>query len=145
MAKMKSLSLIFFSHLFLVSSSAAVFPVLDDLRFAGSSFPSVQAKKLIRELNLFPKEEVNLVDQGRVSLPQDSKLVEKRFKFPGLEALGGVSVDDFGHHAGYYKLPNSYDARYFFYNCDIHLVGFFFSIFILMEDFFKNLIREPCS
>ncbi|KAK8574529.1 hypothetical protein V6N13_034210 [Hibiscus sabdariffa] len=115
MAKPKSLYLFFVSLIFLISSCAAVFPVVDDLRVARSNFLSLQAKKLIRELNLFPKEEVNVVDEGRISSPEGSKLVEKRFKFPDVEALGGVSVEDLGHHAGYYKLPNSHDARMFYF------------------------------
>ncbi|GMI86218.1 CARBOXYPEPTIDASE Y, SERINE CARBOXYPEPTIDASE-LIKE 49 [Hibiscus trionum] len=115
MAKPKSLCLFSFSLILLISSCAAVYPVVDDLRVARSSFPSLQAKKLIRELNLFPKEDVNVVDEGRISFPEGSKLVEKRFKFPDVEGLGGVSVEDLGHHAGYYKLPNSHDARMFYF------------------------------
>ncbi|XVF23523.1 hypothetical protein REPUB_Repub13aG0046100 [Reevesia pubescens] len=116
MAKPILLSLFSFSVLFLISSSsAASSSVLDDLRLAGSSFPTVHAKKLIRELNLFPKEEINVVDEAPVSLPEGSKLVEKRFKFPNLEAPAGVSLEDLGHHAGYYKLPNSNDARMFYF------------------------------
>ncbi|XVE99249.1 hypothetical protein REPUB_Repub03eG0181700 [Reevesia pubescens] len=114
MAKPKILSLFSFSLIFLISSAAAS-SISDDERFGGSSFPSVHAKKLIRELNLFPKEEVNVVDEGRVSLPEDPKLVEKRLKFLNLEALPGVSVEDLGHHAGYYKLSNSRDARMFYF------------------------------
>ena len=71
----------------------------------------MHAKKLIRELNLFPKEEVNVVDESRVSFPEDPKLVEKRFKLPNLAVPAEVSVEDLGHHAGYYKLANSHDAR----------------------------------
>ncbi|XWS56397.1 hypothetical protein CRYUN_Cryun09bG0082100 [Craigia yunnanensis] len=116
MAKPKFLSLFFFFFLFLISSSsAAASSVLDDRRLGGSSFPSLHAKKLIRELNLFPKEEVNFVDEGRVSLPKGPKLVEKRFKFPNLAVPDGVSVEDLGHHAGYYKLANSHDARMFYF------------------------------
>ncbi|XP_021295806.1 serine carboxypeptidase-like [Herrania umbratica] len=116
MANPKILYLFSVSLLFLISiSSAAVSSFLDDRRLGGSSFPSIHAKKLIRELNLFPKEEVNVVDGGQVSLPEDSRLVEKRFKFPNLAVPGGVSVEDLGHHAGYYKLANSHDARMFYF------------------------------
>ena len=112
MGKPKFLSLFSFSLFFLISSSSsAASSILDDRRLGGSSFPSLHAKKLIRELNLFPKEEVNVVDEGRVSSPMGPKLVEKRFKFPNLAVPGGVSVEDLGHHAGYYKLANSHDAR----------------------------------
>ncbi|KAA3453398.1 serine carboxypeptidase-like [Gossypium australe] len=115
MAKPQLLFLFSFSLLCLISFSAADSSIIDDLRLAGSSFPSVHAKKLIRELNLFPKGEVNVVDEHRLSLPDGPKLVEKRFKFPTLEVPGGVSVEDLGHYAGYYKLPNSHDARMFYF------------------------------
>lgn len=90
--------------------------LLNDRRLSGSNFPSLQAEKLIRELNLFPKEKVNIVE-GRESpllAVTDKRIVEKKFKFPNLvESGSGVSVEDLGHHAGYYKLPHSHDARYF--------------------------------
>ncbi|XVF75602.1 hypothetical protein PTKIN_Ptkin13bG0199800 [Pterospermum kingtungense] len=117
MAKPKFLSLFALSFFFLISSFSSVTAssVLDDRRLGRSSFPSMHAKKLIRELNLFPKHEVNVVDEGRVSLSSGPKLVEKRFKFPNLALPGGVSVEDLGHHAGYYKLPNSHDASMFYF------------------------------
>ncbi|GMI90356.1 CARBOXYPEPTIDASE Y, SERINE CARBOXYPEPTIDASE-LIKE 49 [Hibiscus trionum] len=115
MAKLELLCVFSFSLLCLILLSAADSSLVDDLRLAGSSFPSVHAKKLIRDLNLFPKEEINVVDQDRVSLKEGPKLVEKRFKFPNLEVPGGVSVEDLGHHAGYYKLANSHDARMFYF------------------------------
>ncbi|MBA0634293.1 hypothetical protein Gotri_011068 [Gossypium trilobum] len=115
MAKPQLLFLFSFSLLCLISFSAADSSITADLRLTDSSFPSVHAKKLIRELNLFPKGEVNVVDEHRVSLPEGPKLVEKRFKFPTLEVPGGVSFEDLGHHAGYYKLPNSHDARMFYF------------------------------
>ncbi|KAL3849526.1 hypothetical protein ACJIZ3_011408 [Penstemon smallii] len=40
--------------------------------------------------------------------------VEKQFKFPFI-ANSGPSPQDFGHHAGYYKLPHSKSARMFYY------------------------------
>ncbi|OMO55139.1 Peptidase S10, serine carboxypeptidase [Corchorus olitorius] len=116
MAKLKFSSLLFFSLILVISIySAAASSILDDRQLGGSNFPSVHAKKLIRELNLFPKEDVNVVDEGKVSLPGGPKLVEKRFKFPNLALPGGVSVEDLGHHAGYYKLPNSHDASMFYF------------------------------
>lgn len=43
--------------------------------------------------------------------------MERRFEFPGLAGAngGGDSVVDLGHHAGYYRLPHSYDARMFYF------------------------------
>lgn len=74
-------------------------------------FPSLQGEKLIRELNLFPKESVNVVDRGDDSLRSTgSRIVERRFRFPNL-AEPSVTEEDLGHHAGYYKIENSHAAR----------------------------------
>lgn len=84
----------------------------DALFRSNSRFESAQAEKLIRELNLFPKESVNIVPRGSLSAAEPGpKLVEKLFKFPNL-ADPSVSVEELGHHAGYYKIQHSYDARY---------------------------------
>ena len=73
-----------------------------------SSLAKLQAEKLIRALNLFPKDVANAgIDNLTV---ETSKLVEKQFRFPVLGAPG-PSVQEFGHHAGYYKLPHAKAAR----------------------------------
>lgn len=83
----------------------------DDLRLVGSNFPSVQAKKLIRQLNLFPHEDVNIVRAGNSSV-EPKKIIEKRFSFPTLMGSeSGVSLEDLGHHAGYYNIDHSHAAR----------------------------------
>ena len=74
-----------------------------------ANFPKQQAEKLIRSLNLFPKDSINIA-------PQDSsfvtpKIVEKQFSFPSL-GYSGPSIEELGHHAGYYQLPHSKAARY---------------------------------
>ena len=72
------------------------------------SLAKLQAEKLIRGLNLFPKDDVNA---GIHDLTVEaSKIVEKKFRFPVLGAPG-PSVQEFGHHAGYYKLPHAKAAR----------------------------------
>lgn len=74
-------------------------------------FPKTQAQKLIRSLNLFPKHEVNhraVQDDDDLGA---SRIVEKPLRFPFL-ADSTPSVQDLGHHAGYYKLPHTKDARY---------------------------------
>lgn len=88
----------------LSSSSTIQFP-------SNSEFPSTQAEKLIRELNLFPKSSINIIDHDDAP-PIGPRIVEKRFKFPNL-ADNSVSVEDLGHHAGYYQIQHSYAARYF--------------------------------
>ncbi|CAM8970547.1 unnamed protein product [Rhodiola kirilowii] len=106
----------FFLLLFSRFYCSATFPD-EDLQFSTTlNFPKVQAQKLIRGLNLFPKDTVNK-HRDDVSL-NDSKarIVEKRFQFPGLVGIGnGPSVEDLGHHAGYYQLPHSQAARMFYF------------------------------
>lgn len=85
----------------------------DSELYSSANFPITEAEKLIRGLNLLPKD-VNIVDQENESagLPQAKKIVEKKFKFPNLVDPGGVSVDDLGHHAGYYQIQHSHAAKY---------------------------------
>ncbi|GFZ14695.1 similar to SERINE CARBOXYPEPTIDASE-LIKE 49 [Actinidia rufa] len=73
------------------------------------NFPSRQTEKLIRELNLFPKEPINIV-HGDDSGPARPRSVEKRFKFPTL-ASPSASIEELGHYAGYYKIEHSHSAR----------------------------------
>lgn len=82
-----------------------------DNRFHLSStarFPKLQAEKLIRGLNLFPKESINTAAHDPLFVAP--KIVEKRFHFPHLDYTG-PSVQELGHHAGYYRLPHSKGAR----------------------------------
>nr|AMN14854.1 putative serine carboxypeptidase type 3 [Nepenthes mirabilis] len=82
----------------------------------GPKRPSSQAEALIRALNLFPREPVNIVDGPDSSWADGPRLVEKRFKFPSLDDDNGTaSVEELGHHAGYYKIQDSYDARMFYF------------------------------
>lgn len=101
-----------FLFVFLVSATAA----LAESNGGGIShsdfeFPKTQAQKLIRSLNLFPKHEVN---HRAVQDDDDfgaSRIVEKPLRLPFL-ADSGPSLQELGHHAGYYKLPHTKDARY---------------------------------
>ena len=112
--KMEKMKIFFGLVLSLLFVSPSAF-LLNDRRLGASTFPSLQAEKLIRQLNLFPKEDVNVVD-GRQSAPllagTGKRIVEKRINLLG-DFGGGVTVEDLGHHAGYYKLPHSHDAKYF--------------------------------
>ncbi|KAL0370105.1 UNVERIFIED_CONTAM: Serine carboxypeptidase-like 48 [Sesamum angustifolium] len=88
----------------------------DDSLFMSASsleFPRTQAERLIRALNLFPKNEVNH-HAGKDHGFGASRIVEKRFKFPFL-GDSGASVQHLGHHAGYYRLQHSKDARMFYF------------------------------
>jgi len=66
-----------------------------------------KAEKLIRSLNLFPKEPFNSIEGDHEGFVP-GKIVEKKFSFLG---DSGPSVEDLGHHAGYYSLPHSKAAR----------------------------------
>ena len=80
--------------------------------------PSSRAEKLIRELNLFPKLDVNVIDVGDSPLASEEEevpsIVERSFRFPNIVSHSddGASVEDLGHRAGYYKLPKSQGARF---------------------------------
>lgn len=103
-----SLSLL---SLLLLPFFSAAFPNNDPLQL--SSTPKLQAEKFIRDLNLFPIDEINTVPH-KTSLDEafaGPMLVEKQFKMPFLGAASGPSVQELGHHAGYYRLPNSKAAR----------------------------------
>nr|GMD25395.1 serine carboxypeptidase-like [Ipomoea batatas]GMD27261.1 serine carboxypeptidase-like [Ipomoea batatas] len=82
---------------------------------AENSMAKRRAEKMIRQLNLFPKHDLNRGPAGHSPAGADSpRLVEKKLK---LNLLGdsGASVEDLGHHAGYYRLPNTVDARMFYF------------------------------
>ncbi|WVY98468.1 hypothetical protein V8G54_030619 [Vigna mungo] len=85
--------------LLLPSSSGA------DLQF---DFPAK-----IRDLNLFPSQDVNIVRHPNCHA---DKLVEKPLRFPNLlPAQSGVSLDNLAHSAGYYPIAHSNAARMFYF------------------------------
>jgi vitellogenic carboxypeptidase-like protein/serine carboxypeptidase-like clade 4 len=71
-----------------------------------AKFPAAQAERLIRSLNLLPKE-AGPTGAGDVPSVAPGELLERRVTLPGLPQ----GVGDLGHHAGYYRLPNTHDAR----------------------------------
>ncbi|XP_047323968.1 serine carboxypeptidase-like [Impatiens glandulifera] len=86
-----------------------------------SGTPKGQAERLIRSFNLFPKHDINAgaatpTFDSAHSPPSNSSVVltEKRIKLPVL-GDSGTSVQELGHHAGYYRLPHSKDARMFYF------------------------------
>lgn len=106
-----------FCTLFLILilySASSLAGIVDDRRVPRSGFPSIQAEDLIREFNLFPKSDANIVhgnleNSSMVALGS-KRIVEKRLRFPFLDD-SEVSVEDLGHHAGYYKIEHSRGAR----------------------------------
>ncbi|CAA6655549.1 unnamed protein product [Spirodela intermedia] len=89
--------------------------VADDVRLPlDVRLPKAQAERLIRELNLFPRD-ASARTLDTLQDDNEKRIVERRFQFPGLEGtrnggLGDVAVKDLGHHAGYYRLAHSHDA-----------------------------------
>lgn len=124
---MVSMATFFFPFLFLLP---LLFAGGDTLLLQPSArFPAAQAESLIRRLNLLPKDPAPEPDGTDV--PAGSAIVERRFGFPDL-VEDGVSVDDLGHHAGYYPLPNSHAARWW---TSLLFVDFFFCFFCFFESF----------
>jgi len=66
----------------------------------------LEAKKLVRELNLFPDVNLNIVASA-VNSSSIGKIVEKPLNFRNLI----TDVDDFGHYAGYYPIQHSHAAK----------------------------------
>ena len=120
MEKLTFLSLLLLFVVFIASTSQSSSILLNDRSFEIPNLPSSRAEKLIRELNLFPNLEVNVIDVGDSTLASDEELpsiVERRFIFPNILPDGGPpSLEDLGHHAGYYKLPKSQGARFIYLN-----------------------------
>lgn len=102
------------SFLFIFLVSAAVSSADETSSLSSNlQFPKIQAEKLIRSLNLLPKHAVNHHAGGEDGLGS-SAIVEKPVRFPFM-VDSGASVQDLGHHAGYYKLPHTNDARMFYF------------------------------
>lgn len=74
---------------------------------SNAKFPTLEAEKLIRELNLFPKE-LNVVDRNETA---PRKIVEKPLKFPNFDDGKGISAEELGHFAGYYHIQHSKAAK----------------------------------
>ncbi|KAL1542697.1 serine carboxypeptidase-like [Salvia divinorum] len=79
-----------------------------------SKFRQKQAEKLIRDLNLLPKLDANIVEDDPAAADDASRIVERSIRFPHV-AANTTTVADFGHHAGYYKLASTKGARMFYY------------------------------
>jgi serine carboxypeptidase-like clade 4 len=115
-----SSSLLIFNLLFLsFSISTSSTAATADLRL------TLEAKKLVRDLNLFPDVNLNIADAANSSSSLDphGKIVEKRLKFPNLVNDDDVSVEDFGHYAGYYPIQHSHAARCFHFSTFSHPIG----------------------
>lgn len=123
-------ALLVFLH---VSSFASAITHDDNQVFESltSDIPQTQAEKLIRGFNLFPKHKVNIDSRGS-SLSTSPRLVEKKFKFR-TAGDSGASVEDLGHHAGYYRLPHSNDGRYDYGDHEIFGLCVKFFFFLILQ------------
>ncbi|XP_019412751.1 PREDICTED: serine carboxypeptidase-like [Lupinus angustifolius] len=99
---------LFFFILPSFSSSSPTFPKPKHL--LQSYFPKSQAESLIRSFNLSPKYPVNIITSDNAFVP--GSIVENKISFVG---VSGPSVQDLGHHAGYYSLIHSKAARMFYF------------------------------
>ncbi|KAK7277270.1 hypothetical protein RIF29_18421 [Crotalaria pallida] len=105
-----------------ISISTTLFLLLLPLLSSSSNHDdqrvSRHAKKLISDLNLFPHDDLNIANSSS-SLPLlPRRIVEKRINFPnvvGPDPESGVTVEDLGHHAGYYPIHRSHAARMFYF------------------------------
>ncbi|KAM3302958.1 hypothetical protein P3S67_013988 [Capsicum chacoense] len=78
-------------------------------------FPITMAEKFIRQLNLFPKHDINIVSsKENIFNNYEEKLFEKKLN---LSYIGdsGSTVQDLGHHAGYFPLVHTKSARMFYF------------------------------
>ncbi|MED6220612.1 hypothetical protein PIB30_046374 [Stylosanthes scabra] len=68
-------------------------------------------------MNLFPRKSGNIIRERGISdndVFVPGSIVEKKFSFLAANSLSGASVQELGHHAGYYSLPHTKAARYNF-------------------------------
>ncbi|KAJ0726389.1 putative carboxypeptidase C [Helianthus annuus] len=104
-----------FSLLLLLLLSLLYLSPATSFRFPETRSPATQAQKFIRDLNLFPKHSVNILAGHATNASFRAKIVEKPFRFPNFVDADGVSVEDLGHHAGYYQIQHSNDAQMFYF------------------------------
>lgn len=79
---------------------------------AHSSEPLLFAQRLIRDLNLLPSIPQDQDQDQTQDSNQTPRLVENRIHLPILGDSGtNASVDELGHHAGYYQLQHTHAAK----------------------------------
>ncbi|KAL8193666.1 hypothetical protein R6Q57_026801 [Mikania cordata] len=119
MASHPSIISIFISFIFFISS----LPSTTNPSSLPSSHFSHDLKKtghqMIKQLNLHPNLEINILKSNTNSSDDElkaseSELVEKRLSFPVL-GDSGATVADLAQHAGYFRLQHTIDARMFYF------------------------------
>ncbi|EAZ03855.1 hypothetical protein OsI_25989 [Oryza sativa Indica Group] len=92
-------------------------PTASDLPVPAGQLPRSAAVGLIRALNLHPRDaSPSPSSRGDGDVPAGT-LVERPIHLASMATgkSGGSSAEDLGHHAGYYRLPNTHDARLFYF------------------------------
>nr|XP_043632437.1 serine carboxypeptidase-like [Erigeron canadensis] len=103
-----------------MASLLSLFLIISFLLFISSaSHLRKTGHQLINDLNLHPNLEVNLFKPSTNSSHNafkvsESSLVEKRLQFNVL-GVSGANVADLAHHAGYFRLQHTIDARMFYF------------------------------
>lgn len=101
--KMGSIFVLFFFFFFWTSICSAT---------SGDLELKLEAKKLVRDLNLFPDVNLNIVSSAAANSSSRGKIVENPLNFRNLISdEDDVSVEDFGHYAGYYPIQHSHAAK----------------------------------
>ncbi|OIT23151.1 PREDICTED: serine carboxypeptidase-like [Nicotiana attenuata] len=109
-----ALFLVSFSHIALSLSSKSFLPFHKPI-ISQKKFPVTMAEKFIRQLNLFPKHDINIISsKDNIALANDERLFEKKLNLPYL-GDSGATVQDLGHHAGYFRLLHTKAARMFYF------------------------------
>ncbi|NP_001313085.1 serine carboxypeptidase-like precursor [Nicotiana tabacum] len=103
-----------FSHIALSLSSKSFLPFHKPIR-SQKKIPVTMAEKFIRQLNLFPKHDINIISsKDNIALANEERLFEKKLNLPYL-GDSGATVQDLGHHAGYFRLAHTKAARMFYF------------------------------
>ncbi|XP_059314690.1 serine carboxypeptidase-like [Lycium ferocissimum] len=109
--------LVSFSQIALSISPKFLLPSHDEPIISPKKFPITMAEKLIRQLNLFPKHDINIVsskENGALEANYEQGLFEKKLNISYL-GDSGSTVQDLGHHAGYFPLVHTKAARMFYF------------------------------
>lgn len=85
----------------------------DDLRLPDSaSFPQAQAERLIKALNLMP----GVAEVQEESRNEGPRLVERKIDLHiNGDSGNSATLEDLGHHAGYYQLEHTHAAKMFYF------------------------------
>ncbi|KAM3302957.1 serine carboxypeptidase-like [Capsicum chacoense] len=113
-----SFTLLFVVILFLISFSQISLSLSSKFLFSSHDDDNkliTMTEKLIKQLNLFPKHDINIVSsKENIVNNYEEKLFEKKLN---LSYIGdsGSTVQHLGHHAGYFPLVHTKSARMFYF------------------------------